>query len=120
MAKYITFFVLPVHKDNVDAYRRMARRVGKIWREHGALDFKEYIADDVQPGTLTSFPQSVKLKPGEVVVCAYATYKSKAHRDRVMEKECADPRTADIRNSKTMPFDTKRMFWGSFKLLVSV
>lgn len=80
---YVDGFVLPVPKRKIEAYRRIARKAGKIWREHGALDYIECVADDVKPGKLTSFPQSVKLKAGETVVFAYIVYKSRAHRDRV-------------------------------------
>lgn len=120
MARYIDGFVLPVPKKNVEAYRRMARTAGKVWREHGALEYVECVADDVQPGKVTSFPQSVKLKKGETVVFAYAVYKSRAHRDRVMKKVMNDPRLADMMNLKALPFDSKRMFWGGFKTIVSL
>lgn len=120
MARYVDGFVLPVPKKNVDAYRRMARLSGKVWREHGALEYVECVADDVQPGKVTSFPQSVKLKKGETVVFAYAVYKSRAHRDRVMKKVMSDPRLADMMDLKSLPFDSKRMFWGGFKTIVSL
>ena len=116
---YVDGFVLPVPKANIAAYRRMARAAGKVWREHGALAYVECVADDVQPGKLTSFPQSVKLKEDETVVFAWIVYKSRAHRDRVNAKVMADPRTARIM-SKPMPFDGKRMFWGGFKRLLEV
>lgn len=115
---YVDGFVLPVPKKNVGAYRRMAQKAGKVWREHGALDYVECVADDVKPGKHTSFPQSVKLKPGETVVFAYIVYKSRAHRDRVNAKVMKDPRLADMMNAKALPFDAKRMFWGGFKVLV--
>ena len=86
MANYVDGFVLPVPKEQVDAYRRMARKAGKVWREHGALEYVECVADDVKPGKLTSFPQSVKLKPGEVVVFSWIVYKSRGHRDRVIKQ----------------------------------
>ena len=117
---YVDGFVVPVPVKNLDAYRRMARKAGKVWREHGALDYKECVADDVKPGKHTSFPQSVKLKPGETVVIAYIVYKSRAQRDRINAKVMKDPRSASIANSKALPFDSKRMFWGGFKLLVNV
>jgi uncharacterized protein YbaA (DUF1428 family) len=120
MARYVDGFVLPVPKKNVEAYRRMARKAGKVWRDHGALEYIECVADDVQPGKVTSFPQSVKLKKGETVVFAYIVYKSRAHRDRVMKKVMSDPRLADMMNAKSMPFDGKRMFWGGFKTIVSL
>jgi uncharacterized protein YbaA (DUF1428 family) len=98
----------------------MARKAGKVWREHGALDYVECIADDVKPGKHTSFPQSVKLKPGEVVWFSYIVYKSRRHRDSVLKKVMADPRLAKLMNPKAMPFDGKRMFWGGFKVMVRV
>ena len=118
--KYVDGFVVPVPKKNVTAYRRMAQKVGKVWREHGALEYIEYVADDVKPGKWTSFPQSVKLKPGETVVFAYIVYKSRAHRDRINAKVMKDPRLAHMMDPKALPFDGKRMFWGGFKLLVNV
>ncbi|HUD96551.1 MAG TPA: DUF1428 domain-containing protein [Woeseiaceae bacterium] len=120
MARYVDGFVLPVPKKNVEAYRRMARKAGKVWRDHGALEYIECVADDVHPGKVTSFPQSVKLKKGETVVFSYIVYKSRAQRDRVMKKVMSDPRLADMMDPKSMPFDAKRMFWGGFKTIVSL
>ena len=116
---YVDGFVVPVPKKKLDAYRRMARLAGKVWREHGALEYIECVADDVKPGKHTSFPQSVKLKAGETVIFAYIVYKSRAHRDRVNAKVMKDPRLASMMDPKAMPFDGKRMFWGGFKLLVA-
>ena len=118
MARYVDGFVVPVPRKNVAAYRRMAQKAGRIWREHGALDFVECIADDVKPGKLTSFPQSVKLKPNETVMFSWITYKSRAHRDRVNKKVMADPRLKDMMDPKAMPFDAKRMIYGGFAVLV--
>ena len=120
MANYVDGFVLPIPKRKTNAYRRMARKAGKVWREHGALDYVECIADDVKPGKHTSFPQSVKLKPGEVVWFSYIVYKSRRHRDSVLKKVMADPRLAEMMDPKAMPFDGKRMFWGGFKVMVRV
>ena len=120
MAIYVDGFVLPVPKKNLAAYRSIARKAGKIWREHGAIDYVECVADDVKPGKLTSFPQSVKMKPDETVVFAWIVYKSRAQRDRVNKKVMADPRLADMMDPKKMPFDGKRMFYGGFKELVTV
>jgi uncharacterized protein YbaA (DUF1428 family) len=120
MAQYVDGFVVPVPKKNIDAYRRMARRAGKVWRDHGALQYTECIADDVKPGKWTSFPQAVKLKPGEVVWFSWIVYKSRKHRDSVNAKVFKDPRLASMMHSKAMPFDGKRMFWGGFKVAVSV
>ena len=117
--RYVDGFVVPVPKKNLQAYRRMARKAGKVWREHGALEYIECVADDVKPGKHTSFPQSVKLKPGEIVVFSYIVYKSRAQRDRINAKVMKDPRLASMMDPKTMPFDGKRMFWGGFKILVN-
>lgn len=116
---YIDGFVLPVPKKNVEAYRRLARKAGKIWKEYGALEYVECVADDVKPGKLTSFPQSVKLKPDEVVVFSYIIYKSRKQRDSINVKVMADPRLAKM-DPKTLPFDGKRMFWGGFKPIVTL
>lgn len=119
MPRYVDGFVLPVPKDNLAAYRRIARLAGKIWREHGALEYVECVADDVKPGKSTSFPQSVKLKPGEVVVFAWIVYPSRAQRDRINALVMADPRLARMGPDK-MPFDGRRMFWGGFREMVSL
>lgn len=116
--RYVDGFVLPVPKKNLEAYRRLARTAGKVWRDHGALEVTECVADDVKPGKLTSFPQSVKLKPGETVVFSWIVYKSRAHRDRVNAKVMKDPRIAKMMDPKAMPFDGKRMFYGGFRVLV--
>ena len=118
--RYVDGFVLPVPKKNVAAYRRMAQKAGKVWRDHGALEYIECVADDVKSGKHTSFPQSVKLKPSETVVFAYIVYKSRAHRDRVNAKVMKDPRLANMMDPKSLPFDGKRMFWGGFKTLVDL
>ncbi|MCI0668610.1 MAG: DUF1428 domain-containing protein [Methylococcaceae bacterium] len=118
--KYVDGFVLPVPANKLAAYRRMARTAGKVWREHGALEYVESIADDVKPGKLTSFPQSVDLKPDEIVVFSWITYKSRKHRDNVMAKVMQDPRITAMMNPETMPFDAMRMFWGGFKVIVEL
>lgn len=117
---YVDGFVIPVPKKNLDAYRRIARKAGKIWREHGALSYTECVADDVSPGKVTSFPQSVKLKSDETVIFAWIVYKSRAQRDRVNKRVMADPRLASMMDPTSMPFDGKRMFWGGFKVLVDL
>ena len=119
MARYVDGFVVPVPKKNVAAYVKMARKAGKIWREHGALEYVECVADDVKPGKLTSFPQSVKLKPNETVVFAWVTYKSRKDRDRINAKVMADPRLAGM-NPAAMGFDGKRMFFGGFKAIIEL
>jgi uncharacterized protein YbaA (DUF1428 family) len=118
MANYVDGYVLPVPKKKLAAYRKLARKAGRIWREHGALEYRECVADDVKAGRITSFPQSVKLKPGETVVFSWILYKSRADRDRINEKVMKDPRIAEMGSPKDMPFDAKRMFWGGFKVLV--
>ena len=116
--RYVDGFVLAVPKKKLAAYKRMAQKAGKVWRDHGALEYIECVADDVKKGKLTSFPQSVKLKPGETVVFAYIVYKSRAHRDRVNAKVMKDPRLANMMDPKAMPFDAKRMIYGGFKTFV--
>lgn len=117
---YVDGFVVPVPSKNMPAYKRMSTRMGKIWREYGALEYRECVADDVKPGKLTSFPQSVKLKRGEVVVFSWIVYKSRAHRDRVNAAAMKDPRLTEMMDPKTMPFDGKRMFYGGFKVMIDV
>ena len=118
--QYVDGFVLPVPKKNLQAYRRIAQKAGKIWREHGALDYRECVADDVKVGKLTSFPRSVKLKGGETVVFSWIAFKSRAHRDAVNAKVMADPRLANVMDPKAMPFDAKRMIYGGFTILVDL
>jgi uncharacterized protein YbaA (DUF1428 family) len=116
---YVDGFVLPVPKKHLAAYRAIARKAGKIWMEYGALSYYECVEDDVKPGKYTSFPQAVKLKPGEVVVFSWIVYKTRAQRDRINKQVMADPRLMSM-DPKTMPFDGKRMFWGGFKPIVSM
>ncbi len=118
MGHYVDGFVVPVPKKKVGAYRKLASKASKIWREYGALEYVEAVADDVKPGKWTSFPQSVKLKSSEIVVFAYIVYKSRAHRDSVMKKVMKDKRLHEMCNPSNMPFDGKRMFWGGFKTIV--
>jgi uncharacterized protein YbaA (DUF1428 family) len=118
MGNYVDGFVIPIPKRKSAAYRRIARKAGKVWREHGALDYVECIADDVKPGKHTSFPQSVKLKPGEAVWFSYIVYKSRRHRDQVLAKVMKDPRLAKMMDPKAMPFDAKRMIFGGFKTMI--
>jgi uncharacterized protein YbaA (DUF1428 family) len=120
MAHYVDGFVLPLPKRNLDAYRRMARKAGKVWREHGALEYRECLAEDVSMGKVTSFPRSVKQKPGETVVFSWIVFKSRAHRDRVNAKVMKDPRLAEMMDMKDMPFDGKRMIWGGFETVVEL
>jgi uncharacterized protein YbaA (DUF1428 family) len=115
MPRYVDGFVVPVPKKHLDDYKKMARKAGKVWKEYGALEYIECVEDDVKPGKVTSFPQAVKLKAGEVVVFSWIVYKSRKHRDTVNAKVMKDPRLAAMMDPKTMPFDGKRMFWGGFK-----
>ena len=117
---YVDGFVLPVPRRKLAAYRKMAQLGGKVWKEHGALEYVEAVADDVKPGKHTSFPQSVKLKKGEVVIFSYAVYKSRKDRDRVIAKVMKDKRLEDFMDPKKLPFDGKRMFWGGFKSIVAL
>jgi uncharacterized protein YbaA (DUF1428 family) len=115
---YVDGFIVAVPKKNLPAYVRMAKKAGKVWREHGALDYREWVAEDVKVGKRTSFPRSVKLKPDETVVFSWIIYRSRAHRDRVNKKVMADKRLADMMNPKTLPFDARRMIYGGFVSLV--
>ena len=117
---YIDGFLVPVPKKKLADYRRMAAKAGKIWREHGALEFRECIADDVKWGKRTSFPRSVKQKNGETVFFSYIVYKSRADRDRINAKVMKDKRLAKMMDPKAMPFDAKRMIWGGFKTVVDL
>jgi uncharacterized protein YbaA (DUF1428 family) len=116
--QYVDGFIVPVPKKKLDAYRALARKAGKIWREHGALEYRECVAEDVKPGKLTSFPRSVKLKPQETVVFSWIVYKSRAHRDRVNAKVMKDPRLVDMIDAKKLPFDGKRMIYGGFEMIL--
>jgi uncharacterized protein YbaA (DUF1428 family) len=117
---YVDGFVVPVPKKKLQAYRSMARKAGKVWREHGALQVRECVADDVKVGKLTSFPRSVKVKAGETVVFSYIVYKTKADRNRVVAKVMKDKRLASMMDPKAMPFDGKRMIYGGFKTMVDL
>ena len=117
---YVDGFVVPVPKRKIQAYKRMSRKAGKIWREYGAIDYVECLADDVKPGKHTSFPQAVKLKSGEAVVFSWIVYKSRRDRDRINAKVMKDKRLASMMDPKNLPFDGKRMFWGGFKVMLDL
>jgi uncharacterized protein YbaA (DUF1428 family) len=117
---YVDGFVTPVPKRKLAEYRRVSRLCAKVWREHGAVEYRECVADDVTWGKRTSFPRSVKQKAGETVCFAYIVYKSRADRDRVNKKAMSDKRLSWMMKPKAMPFDTRRMFWGGFKPLVTL
>lgn len=120
MGLYVDGFVIAVPKKNIPAYRRMSQKAGKIWREYGALEYRECVGDDLDHmGELPSFGQTVGAKPGETVVFAWITYKSKAHRDKVNKQVMADPRLQKM-GPKKMPFDPQRMFYGGFKVIVDM
>lgn len=113
---YVDSFVIPVPTDKLDEYRRLAEHAATIWREHGALEYKEWIADDLGPGEITSFPRSVQVQTGETVIVAYIVYESRAHRDAVNAKVMADPRLQW--DPATAPFDSQRMIFGGFESFV--
>jgi len=115
---YVDGFVTPVPKRALAKYRAISRKMGKVWRDHGALEFRECIADDVKWGKRTSFPRAVKQKSGETVFFSYIVYKSRADRDRVNARAMKDKRLASMMDPKTLPFDGKRMIWGGFKVVV--
>ena len=116
--QYVDGYVLPVPKKNLPAYRRMARLGGKIWREHGALEFRECAGDDLAVKFGVPFPRLLKLKAGETAVFSWIVFKSRAHRDRVNAKVMKDPRLAKMMDAASMPFDCKRMVYGGFKTMV--
>ena len=120
MAHYVDGYVVPVPIAKLDDYRRLARKAGKIWIEYGALQVWECAGDDVKPGKLTSFPQSVKLKADETVIFSWIVFKSRRARDSINAKVMKDPRLAGMMGPDKMPFDGKRMFWGGFKTLVEL
>jgi uncharacterized protein YbaA (DUF1428 family) len=120
MAHYVDGFVVPVPKANLDAYRKMAEKAGRIWKEHGALQYWECIGDDVKPGKVTSFPQSVQAKDDETVAFSWIVYASREERDRINAAVMDDPRMKDMMDPKALPFDGMRMFWGGFKSIVEL
>jgi uncharacterized protein YbaA (DUF1428 family) len=115
---YVDGFVLAVPKKKIPTYRRMARKAGKIWRQHGALEYRECVGDDLNVKGLLPFPRLARLKRGEAVFFSWIVYQSRAHRNRVNAKVMKDPRIAKIMGPKAMPFDPKRMAYGGFKVLV--
>jgi len=117
---YVDGFIIPLPKDKLDQYRSIATRCGAIWREHGALQFRECLADDVQMGELTSFPRSVLQKDGETVIFSWIVFESREQRDEVNAKVMADPRMKELMTPEAMPFDGKRMIYGGFKTIVDM
>ena len=120
MARYVDGFVLPVPKKNLEAYRRIAQKAGKVWREHGAVEFRECAGDDLKIKKGVPFTRLVKSKPGETVMFSWIVFKSRAHRDRVNAKVMKDPRLAKMMDPKSMPFDVKRMTYGGFNFIVDL
>lgn len=118
MAHYVDGYVLPIPKRNLKKYQKMALKAGKIWREHGALDYRECAGDDLNTKMCLSFHRGIKTKPGETVVFAYVVYKSRAHRDKVNARVMKDPRLEKMMDPKDMPFDAERMIYGGFKTIV--
>jgi uncharacterized protein YbaA (DUF1428 family) len=118
MARYVDGFVLPLPKKNLAAYRAMARKAGMVWREHGALEYRECVGDDLDVKMGVPFPRLVKVKPDETVVFSWIVYRSRGHRDRVNAKVMKDPRMTAMMDQKTMPFEVKRMCYGGFTVIV--
>ena len=120
MPNYVDGFLLAVPKKKIEAYRRMARKAGRIWKEYGALEYRECVGDDLSPKWSAPFRRGLKLKPGEKVVFSWIVYKSRAQRDRVNAKIMKDPRILGMMDPKDMPFDPKRMAMGGFRILVEM
>lgn len=118
MSHYVDGFVIPVPKDKIDQYRAIAERACKIWMEHGALEYRECVGDDMETKDMVSFPQLAEAQAGEVVFFSYIVYKSREHRDEVNAKVMADPRIHELCGEGGMPFDCKRMAYGGFKTIV--
>ncbi len=117
---YVDGFIVPVPKKKLAEYKKISLKAGKVWKDHGAIDYHECVADDVKVGKWTSFPRSVKLKKNETVVFSWITYKSRKQRDAVMKKVMKDKRLADMMTPGSMPFDTKRMIFGGFKSFIDL
>ena len=116
---YVDGFVVPVPRKNVDAYRRMSRKAGKVWRDHGALEYRECVGEDLKPkGVIATFPKKLRTRRNETVFFSWIAYKSRAHRDRVNARVMKDPRLASMMDPKSAPFDVKRMLYGGFEVLV--
>jgi uncharacterized protein YbaA (DUF1428 family) len=118
MARYVDGFLLAVPRKKLDAYRQIARKAGRVWREHGAVEYRECVGDDLKVKMGVPFTRLAKVKAGETVVFSWIVYKSRAHRDRVNAKVMKDPRLASMMDPKAMPFDMKRMAYGGFRILV--
>jgi uncharacterized protein YbaA (DUF1428 family) len=117
---YVDGFVVPVPEKNIKDYQKMSQKAGKVWREHGALQYVEAVGDDLENKFGASFPKTIKVKPGETVVFSFIVFKSRAHRDKVNAKVMADPRLNEMMGESSMPFELKRMLYGGFKFIVDV
>jgi uncharacterized protein YbaA (DUF1428 family) len=117
---YVDGFVIPISKRHLAAYRRLARLAGKVWKEHGALEYRECVGDDLKVKGLKPFTSQARTKPGETVLFSWIVYKSRAHRDKVNAKVMKDPRLAKMMDPKSMPFDTRRMAYGGFRTIVDL
>jgi uncharacterized protein YbaA (DUF1428 family) len=120
MPNYIDDIVIPVPSDNLETYKRMSAEWGKAHLRHGALYYSDSISDDAQPGKVTSFPQAVQLKDGEVIALAWVVYRSKQDRDRIAKAVMDDPQLKESMDPSKMPFDGKRMFWGGFETIIGL
>jgi uncharacterized protein YbaA (DUF1428 family) len=118
MARFVDGYVLPIPKKNIAAYRKMAQLGAKVWREHGALEYRECVGRDLNVKWAATFPRRFRSKPGETIVFSWVVFKSRAHRDRVNKRVMKDPRLAAMMKPKDMPFDVKRMVYGGFEVLV--
>ncbi len=118
MPHYVDGFVLPVPKDKIEIYRGIAEKAAVVWKEHGALDYRECVGDDMEAKDMVDFPTMAQAKPDEIVIFAYIVFKSREHRDEVNAKVMADPRISEMCSPEEMPFDCKRMAYGGFKTIV--
>jgi uncharacterized protein YbaA (DUF1428 family) len=116
---YVDGFVLPIPKKNIEVYRKMARAAGRVWKELGALEYREAVGEDLKVKFGVAFPRLSRARAGETVIFSWIVYKSRAHRDRVNAKVMKDKRITEMMNGKKMPFDTKRMAYGGFKVIVA-
>ena len=116
---YVDGFVLPIPKKNVEAYRKMSRAAGRVWKELGAVEYREAVGNDLKVKGVAAFPKIARARAGETVMFSWIVYKSKAQRDRINAKIMKDPRIANMMNGKKMPFDVKRMAYGGFKIIVN-
>ncbi|MCL4105636.1 UNVERIFIED_CONTAM: hypothetical protein GTU68_023703 [Idotea baltica] len=118
MSNYTDGFVIPIPKDKIDEYRTSAELAARVWKDHGALDYREWIGDDMEASDMVPFPKLANAGDDEIVVFAWITYESREHRDAVNAKVMNDPRLAEMMSGENLPFDCKRMAYGGFKLLV--